>query len=35
MDENKKGWVRVTRWVARIWSLVPILFALTVILTRR
>ena len=33
MDENKKGWVKVTRWVARIWSLGPILFALLVILT--
>ena len=28
MDENKKGWVRWTRWVARIWSLVPIIFTL-------
>jgi hypothetical protein len=28
MDENKKGWVRWTRWVARIWSLGPILFVL-------
>ena len=28
MDENKKGWVRWTRWLARIWSLVPIIFAL-------
>jgi len=28
MDENKKGWVRWTRWVARIWSLVPIIVAL-------
>lgn len=34
MDENRKGWVRVTRWVARIWSLGPVLFALTVVLTR-
>ena len=33
MDENKKGWVRVTRWVARIWSLGPILFALIVVLS--
>lgn len=33
MDENKKGWVKVTRWVARIWSLGLILFALLVILT--
>jgi cytochrome bd-type quinol oxidase subunit 2 len=34
MDEKKKSWVRVTRWVARIWSLGPILFALAHILTR-
>jgi len=33
MDENKKGWVRVTRWVARIWSLGPILFVLLEVLT--
>jgi hypothetical protein len=32
MDENRKGWVRITRWVARIWSLGPILFALVEIL---
>jgi hypothetical protein len=32
MDENKKSWVRITRWVARIWSLGPILFALAEIL---
>ena len=28
MAENTSRWVRVTRWVARIWSLGPILFAL-------
>ncbi len=33
MDENKRGWVRVTRWVARIWSLGPILFVLLEVLT--
>ncbi len=33
MDENNKGWVRVTRWVARIWSLGLILLSLLVILT--
>jgi len=33
MDENKKGWVKVTRWVARIWSLGLILLSLLVILT--
>ena len=33
MDENKKGWVKVTRWVARIWSLGLILLVLLVILT--
>jgi hypothetical protein len=32
MDENKRRWVRATRWVARIWSLGPILFALAEIL---
>jgi hypothetical protein len=32
MDRNKKSWVRWTRWIARIWSLVPILFALGEIL---
>ena len=32
MDENKKGWVRWTRWIARIWSLGPLLFALGEIL---
>jgi cytochrome bd-type quinol oxidase subunit 2 len=34
MDENKKGWVRYTRWVARIWSLGPILFAFAQIFSR-
>ena len=33
MDENKRGWVRVTRWVARIWSLGLVLIVLLVILT--
>lgn len=28
MAEDTKSWVRVVRWVARIWSLGPILFAL-------
>jgi hypothetical protein len=32
MDENTKGWVKITRWVARIWSLGPILFALVEVL---
>jgi uncharacterized membrane protein HdeD (DUF308 family) len=32
MKENKKGWVRITRWVARIWSLVPITYTLAEIL---
>ena len=32
MDDNSRSWVRVTRWVARIWSLGPILFALAEIL---
>lgn len=32
MDENRKGWVKITRWVARIWSLGPILFALVEVL---
>ena len=32
MDENSRSWVRVTRWVARIWSLGPILFVLAEIL---
>jgi hypothetical protein len=32
MDENKKGWVRIARWVARIWSLVPITYALAELL---
>lgn len=32
MDDNSKSWVRVTRWVARIWSLGPILFVLAEIL---
>jgi hypothetical protein len=34
MDENRKGWVKITRWVARIWSLGPILLTLVVILGR-
>lgn len=32
MDEKSKSWIRVTRWVARIWSLGPILFVLAEIL---
>jgi len=28
MDEKTKNWVPVVRWVARIWSLAPIIFAL-------
>ncbi len=32
MDKNNKGWVRITRWIARIWSLVPILYSLAEIL---
>ena len=32
METNSRTWVRVTRWVARIWSLAPILFALSEIL---
>ncbi|UCD42315.1 MAG: hypothetical protein JSV69_01465 [Chloroflexota bacterium] len=32
MDEKFKSWIRVTRWVARIWSLGPILFVLAEIL---
>ena len=32
MDENSRSWVRVTRWVARVWSLGPILFVLAEIL---
>jgi hypothetical protein len=32
MVENSRGWVQVTRWVARIWSLGPILFALAEII---
>jgi hypothetical protein len=28
MAENTRNWVPVVRWVARIWSLGPILFAL-------
>lgn len=32
MDKNRKSWVRWTRWIARIWSLGPILFALGEIL---
>lgn len=32
MAENTKRWVPVTRWVARIWSLGPILFVLAEIL---
>jgi hypothetical protein len=32
MAEKTRNWVRVVRWVARIWSLGPILFALAEIL---
>jgi small-conductance mechanosensitive channel len=32
MDKNRKSWVRWTRWIARIWSLGPILFVLGEIL---
>ena len=32
MADKSKSWIRVTRWVARIWSLGPIIFALTEIL---
>ena len=32
MGNKSKSWVRLTRWVARIWSLGPILFALAEIL---
>jgi hypothetical protein len=32
MDADPRIWVRVTRWVARIWSLGPILFTLAEIL---
>jgi hypothetical protein len=32
MDKKSKGWIRVTRWMARIWSLGPILFVLAEIL---
>jgi hypothetical protein len=32
MAEKTRRWVLVTRWVARIWSLGPILFALAEIL---
>ena len=32
MDNNSRSWVRVTRWVARVWSLGPILFVLAEIL---
>lgn len=33
MNKKSKSWVRVTRWVARIWSLGPILFSLAEILS--
>jgi hypothetical protein len=32
MDEKTKKWVPIVRWVARIWSLVVILFALAEVL---
>lgn len=32
MDKNNKSWVRWSRWIARIWSLGPILFVLGEIL---
>ena len=32
MGESGKGWVKMTRWVARIWSLGPILITLVVII---
>jgi len=32
MAENTRTWIPVVRWVARIWSLGPILFALAEIL---
>ena len=28
MDEKTKNWVPIVRWVAHIWSLAPIIFAL-------
>jgi hypothetical protein len=32
MGDNSRSWVRITRWLARIWSLAPILYALAEIL---
>ena len=32
MDDNSRSWIRATRWIARIWSLGPILFVLAEIL---
>lgn len=33
MEDKRKGWVTVARWVARIWSLVPIARALAEVLS--
>lgn len=32
MNKNTRSWVRITRWIARLWSLVPITFALAEVL---
>ena len=35
MEQKTKNWVPVVRWVARIWSLAPVIIALVVIVFSR